>query len=95
MNRTPVGSMRITIEYFAQAREAAGFPRETLLVEPPCTAPQLLQQIARQRGGKLAAVLLEANGLILAVGERQSGFDDTVPLNDGDEILVIPPISGG
>jgi molybdopterin converting factor small subunit len=91
--------VRVTVEYFGAAREAAGLAREAIECDPPCPAAELVAQIARNRGGRLAHLLLTDNRLspsvLLAVGDRQVTADDRVPLRDGDEITVIPPISGG
>lgn len=92
--------MQIRIEYFAQARDAAGISYETIEIDGPTTATDLVSRIASQRGGRLASLLLGPDGqlapsVMLAVGDRQSGRDDRSLLRDGDEIVVLPPISGG
>ncbi|HJZ89583.1 MAG TPA: MoaD/ThiS family protein [Gemmataceae bacterium] len=91
--------MRVTVEYFGAAREAAGLAREAIEYDPPCPAAELVARVARNRGGRLAQLLLADNRLspsvLVAVGDRQVTADDRVLLRDGDEITVIPPISGG
>jgi molybdopterin converting factor small subunit len=32
---------------------------------------------------------------LIAVGERQATAADPIPLRDGDEVAIIPPVSGG
>lgn len=88
--------MRVTVEYFGPAREAAGTGRETIELPSPCPAGEIVKRIAHERGGRLASLLL-ANGQIsrsvmLAVNEQQA---DLTPLRDGDVIAIIPPVSGG
>src|SRR5271163_2066529 len=92
--------MKITIEYFGPAREAAGVVREIVDIEPPARARRLIAALARQRGGKLAALLLGSNGelspsVLIAVGDRQDSGDQPIELTDGDEIVVVPPVAGG
>ena len=91
--------MRVTVEYFGPARDAAGVGREVVEFDPPCTAPDLIARIAAERGGRLANLLVAggqlSRSLVLAVNDRQSTTTDATPLQDGDEIAVIPPVSGG
>ena len=89
--------MRVTVEFFGPAREAAGLARLGVDCDPPCTAQELVARIARERGGRLANLLLHddrlARSVLVAVNDRQA--TDPVPLQDGDEVTVIPPVSGG
>ena len=89
--------MRVTVEYFGPAREAAGTARESIECDLPCTARELICRWARERGGRLASLLLVddklSKSVILAVNDEQVVIE--VDLEDGDEIAVIPPVSGG
>jgi molybdopterin converting factor small subunit len=92
--------MKVVVEFFGPAREATGVARETVEVTEPTTAPDLVVRLARERGGRLARLLLGPDGhlgasVLLAVGDRQMSVDDQGPLRHGDEVLVIPPVSGG
>ena len=89
--------MRVTVEFFGAAREAEGAARLGIDCDPPTTAQDLVARLARARGGRLARLLLHADRLapsvLIAVNDRQAA--EPVPLKDGDEITVIPPVSGG
>jgi MoaD family protein len=89
--------MRVTVEFFGPARDAAGTARLGIDCDMPTTAADLVTRFARGRGGRLAQLLLHDNRLapsvLIAVNDRQSS--DPTPLKDGDEITVIPPVSGG
>jgi molybdopterin converting factor small subunit len=92
--------MKVTVEYFAQAREAAGVVREVIDVAVPCTPQMLITQLAQERGGRLASLLLTgdgrlSSGVLLVVGNRQVPVDELLTLRDGDEVLVMPAVSGG
>jgi molybdopterin converting factor small subunit len=90
--------MRVTIEYFGPAREATGIAREEVNCTPPCSAQDLVTRIARDRGGRLASLLLRGDGLspalLLSVNDQQVA-GEPVPLQDGDVVSIIPPVSGG
>jgi molybdopterin converting factor small subunit len=89
--------MRVTVEFFGPAREAAGTARLGIECEMPCTAQDLVTRLARDRGGRLARLLLSddrlASSVLIAVNDLQA--DGPAPLKDGDEVTVIPPVSGG
>ena len=88
--------MQVTIEYFGPARDAVGVSRETLDCEA-ATAHELVERVARERGGRLASLLLQdgrlAKSVLVAVNDRQVSADEV--LRDGDVVSIIPPVSGG
>jgi len=90
--------MRVTVEYFGPARDAAGVAREEVGCDSPCVAQDLVARIARARGGRLASVLLRDDRLspvvLLAVNDHQVE-GEPVSLNEGDVVAIIPPVSGG
>jgi molybdopterin converting factor small subunit len=90
--------VRVTVEYFGPAREAAGLSRE-VIETASCTAVELVTRLAREKAGRFARLLLAGDALgpsvLVAVGDRQATPDDPIPLRDGDEVAVIPPVSGG
>jgi MoaD family protein len=92
--------MLITVEYFAQAREAAGRAREQVELAAPGTVAALVERLAGDHGGRLAGLLLGGAGrpapsVLVAVGGRQVHPDAAAELHDGDEVLVVPAVSGG
>ena len=78
--------MRVTVLYFAAARERAGLSREELELPDGSTAAQALEALVRLRPG-LAGI---ADKLRLAVDQDFDG-----KLRDGSELALIPPVSGG
>ena len=92
--------MIVRVEYFAQAREAMGQPREEVELAPRATVAALLDRLAQDHGGRLAALLLGPDGrpapsVLVSVGGQQVRTDTAAELHDGDEVLVIPAVSGG
>ena len=89
--------MRVTVEFFGPAREAIGAARLGVDCDMPTTAQDLVTRLARDRGGRLANLLLAGDRLapsvLLAINDVQAA--GPVPLKDGDEITVLPPVSGG
>jgi len=77
-----IDSVRITVRLFAGLRERAG------------TARLDVEDVARV-GDVWAKLGLgdEPGGLLYAVNREYAGPDDA--LQDGDEVAVIPPVSGG
>ena len=79
--------MRIRVQLFASYREAAG---EWLLEDLPAGSRvrDLLEHLAARRG------LATAPGRAL-VARRLEYLPADTPLGEGDEIAVLPPLSGG
>lgn len=81
--------MRVTMRYFAGIREALGRAREERTVLPDTTVGALMAQIASEE-----PVLAGARrSLMVMVNQEYAG--DEQGLADGDEVALIPPVSGG
>ncbi|HEX5615977.1 MAG TPA: MoaD/ThiS family protein [Acidimicrobiia bacterium] len=82
----------ITLRLFAQAREAAG----TAVVELDAAQHTTLAEVlasARVRFGPGFVAVLETSRVWLNGDEPVAGERSSV--HDGDEVAVIPPVSGG
>ncbi len=78
--------MRIRVRYFASLRDAAG--RDEEWVEAPAGLRALYADLARCHG-----FALPVERLRVARNGEFAGWDAV--LRDGDEIVFIPPVSGG
>jgi len=92
--------MRITIQYWAQARQAAQRDAETIELDGPCGIAQLLQKLAQAHGEQLRRIVLAGDStphpsLVLVLRDQQVSADFREPLRDGDVLAIIPPIAGG
>lgn len=92
--------MKIAVQYWAQIKKAAGLDREEIELDGALTPRQLVQKVAGDHGDPLKSFLLEDDGeprkhLLLIVGDRHVNWDDEQALSDGDELTIMPPISGG
>lgn len=82
--------MKITVLFFASAREAAGGLTELHMNIPEgSTTASVREQLAKEFVG-LSEL---ATTITLAVNEEY--IQDEVALCDGDTVALIPPISGG
>jgi len=81
--------MKVTVLYFAAARERAGVDREELRLDGPLTVAGLSKRLA-ERHPDLERLLPH---LRVAVDQEFAGDADPVP--DGAEVALIPPVAGG
>ncbi|KAL6472748.1 hypothetical protein MHYP_G00189360 [Metynnis hypsauchen] len=82
----------VLVLYFAKSAELTGLKSETVSFQSQLTTLQLWQDLEK-RHPKLSAVrehvVLALRQEYVAVGDQQ------VILQEGDEVAVIPPLSGG
>ena len=81
------GPAVVTVLFFAAARQAAGVARETV---EAATLGEALEVVRRLHGDAFAAVL---DGCRVWVNGEPAEASDG--LSDGDEVAVLPPVSGG
>jgi molybdopterin converting factor small subunit len=92
--------MRVSVRYMAQLRTAAGTAAETVDVEAPCTAADLVAHVAARHGDALRRLLFAADGrphpaVLVFVGDVQAAPGEPVPLKDGDVVTLLSPVAGG
>jgi sulfur-carrier protein len=84
---------RVTIRYWAAAKEAAGIAEESI---EAATLGDLLNTVVagRKPDGRLAAVLARSSFLVNAdpVGHTPR---ESIVLDDGAVVEVLPPFAGG
>jgi molybdopterin converting factor subunit 1 len=81
--------INIRVLFFGAARDATGKTELQLSVNPPATASSVFEELATafphlRRFGR---------SLLLAVNQQYARAD--LEVNDGDEVAVFPPVSGG
>lgn len=81
--------MTVTFLFFAAARDAAGTASDTF---DAATVGSLLEEAQRRYGPEFSAVLDISR--VWVNGEEPAAGDATA-LSDGDEVAVLPPVSGG
>jgi molybdopterin synthase catalytic subunit len=81
--------MRIRVLYFAVVRERLGRGEDTIEVPVGTTAGALLDELERRHDA------IAGLRQYLQVARNQSLVQPGVVLSDGDEVALIPPVSGG
>lgn len=81
--------MTIEVLLFAQPREIAGCERVAIEVPPGKTYGDLRRQLS-ERNSALATIVEVSR--LAAGGEF---VDDGDPIREGEEIALVPPVSGG
>ncbi|SIO58652.1 molybdopterin synthase sulfur carrier subunit [Singulisphaera sp. GP187] len=81
--------MQLTIRLFALAKQKAGRPEITLELPESATVAHLRQEIARTCP-ELAPLV---SSLMVAINSEYA--DDQRSIKAGEEIALIPPVSGG
>ncbi|XP_076875317.1 molybdopterin synthase sulfur carrier subunit [Brachyhypopomus gauderio] len=85
-------SIEVSVLYFAKSAELAGVKSEKIRVRSDLTSIQLWQELEK-RHPKLFAVREQ---VVLAVRQDYVPLgEQRVSLSEGDEVAVIPPLSGG
>lgn len=80
---------RVKVLYFAAAREAAGRSDEVLHLKPPMTAGRVLDALIVNHPALAPmkkSVRIAVNHEVVPSGK---------PVEDGDEVAILPPVAGG
>ena len=84
---------KVTIRYWAAAKDAAGMPEES--VEAATLAGALNAAVAsRQSGSRLREVFVRSSFLVDAAPVGRAARE-SIMLDDGAVIEVLPPFAGG
>jgi MoaD family protein len=80
---------KVTIAYFATAREIAGITEEELELTQPTSLQQLLSQVIANHPN-LAEIKQILKPLV-----NGKWMSEMTELNDGDRVALVPPVGGG
>lgn len=92
--------MRLTIEYWNQARSAAGCDGETIEIATGAGPLDVVRHLAEQHGGRLRSLLLGSDdqprpSTMLSINGDLAPCRVPRPLHDGDVVALLLPIAGG
>ena len=92
--------MQVTINYFAQVRQAAGVESEQLSLDDGLDIQTALSELAQRHGHDFRAMVLDQAGavrpgLLTVVNGRSVPSPQQHPLVDGDELSLISAVAGG
>jgi molybdopterin converting factor subunit 1 len=80
---------RMKVLFFAQSRQAAGCADFVLKTDRPLTQPEFWEMLLRALPG------LASQQKTIRLARRETYLQNDELLQPGDEIAVIPPVSGG
>ena len=81
--------LKVTVRLFAGYREAAGTASVPLELADGATAGVLAERVTRL----YPSIRTDPSKLVVAVNQEYA--DHGLALKDGDEVALIPPVSGG
>lgn len=92
--------MKITVNYLAQLRHAAGISSESIDLDTACSIQDLVIQLTENHGEPLRSFLLDTTGtlrqsILLIIGETQVHWEIPVQLKEGDVVTFLSPLAGG
>ena len=81
--------MRITVRFFAILKDRTGVPETMLDLPPQSSVATAMESLAR----RFPDLARDCKRIAYAVNRNYVKSDHT--LTDGDELALIPPVSGG
>ncbi len=81
--------MKIRLKLFSVAKDLAGFDERVIELPPDARPEAVLGYLIRQNPG------FERWKPSLRIAVNMQYADRSNPLHEGDEVAVIPPVSGG
>lgn len=92
--------MNVTVNYFGQLRQIVGRDSEPRECADSMGLGDLLADLAGEHGSEFRGMLMDEAGelrayLLILVNGETIDKKAVCPLQDGDEITLLPPIAGG
>jgi len=84
-------TVQITVLFFAKARELIGKSSSSCAVPSSCSYSQLVSYIKTS----FPHLNILGDAFVLSLNEDYIEEENQINLSQGDELAVIPPISGG
>ncbi|BBP04930.1 molybdopterin synthase sulfur carrier subunit [Sulfuriferula plumbiphila] len=85
--------MKLKVLYFARLRERLGVAEEAVELPDGMGMVAMLLDVLRARGGVWAEQLAAGKNFRVAVNQDMAGME--APIEDGDEVAIFPPVTGG
>ena len=85
--------MKLKVLYFARLRERLGVAEEVVELPDGMGMVAMLLDVLRVRGGVWAEELAAGKNFRVAVNQDMAGME--APIEDGDEVAIFPPVTGG
>lgn len=85
--------MKLKVLYFARLREHLGVAEEAVELPDGTGMVAMLLDVLRARSGVWAEELAAGKNFRVAVNQDMAGME--APIEDGDEVAIFPPVTGG
>jgi molybdopterin synthase sulfur carrier subunit len=92
-NTSSVATITLRLVYLARLRDAFGTSGEALSLAPDHATTTRVLATLRARGGAWAQELAPGRAVRVAVNHDLAAGE--IPLRDGDEVALLPPVTGG
>ena len=92
-NPTSTAAVNVRVVYLARLREAFGRGSESLVIEGDAPTAAGVLATLRKREGVWARELAAGRAVRVAVNHQLVAAD--APVHEGDEIALLPPVTGG
>ena len=93
MPESLASTITVQLVYLARLREAFGRAGEPLILPGTDSSVATLLGVLRERGGGFGLELAAGRAVRVAVNHALRGTDAV--LQDGDEVALFPPVTGG
>jgi len=80
--------MKVTVKFFSQVKYALKVNQILLDLEPGQTTADVEEAVRKHAAGKL-------DGISLRIAVNRVYVQESVIVEDGDEVALIPPVQGG
>lgn len=92
--------MLVSVQYTTQLKAALGVTQQQVQLRDDATLSDLLKQLTEQHGAAFADLVLMADGrllpsIIICIDDQQRSADPEIPLQDGNQVMLLSAISGG
>jgi molybdopterin converting factor small subunit len=92
--------VQVKLIYTTQLKDALGCAGEPVELSDSATLGELLDELGRRHGDTFQEFVWAAPGklrasMIICIGNTTAHAELTTVLRDGDEILLLSPVSGG
>jgi len=92
--------MVVTVQYTTQLKAALGVARQQIQLGDHATLSELIKQLTEQHGAAFADLVLMPDGhllpsIIVCIDDQQRSAGQDIPLQDGNQVMLLSAISGG
>jgi len=92
--------IELKIRFTAQLKDRAGLATDSIKIDANNKLQDLLKLLIEKYGESFGKILFDTDGSyrnsnLIVINQYQVNYNENTQLNDGDEIALMSPISGG